>query len=115
MISFEDSRIEPVEGKTINAVFNIQPPVAMPTAVHYTIDCHETGRQRLRGGRPQRRGRRACTRAGAGRHVPVRFKLNVREEDAIDIMAAIADGTVGKRLRYRELIADSGLPSGARP
>ena len=43
----------------------------------------------------------------AGRH-------NVREADTIDIMATFAAGAVGKRLRYRELIADNGLPSGAR-
>ena len=39
---------------------------------------------------------------------------NLREADTIDIMAAIADGGVGKRLRYRELIADNGLDNGAR-
>ena len=43
----------------------------------------------------------------AGRH-------NVRDADTIDIMATFAAGAVGKRLRYRELIADNGLPSGAR-
>ena len=39
---------------------------------------------------------------------------NLREADTIDIIGAIADGGVGKRLRYRELIADNGLESGAR-
>ena len=39
---------------------------------------------------------------------------NLREADTIDIMGAVADGGVGKRLRYRELIADNGLASGAR-
>ena len=39
---------------------------------------------------------------------------NLREEDTIDIMAAVASGMGGKRLRYRELIADNGRPSGAR-
>ena len=39
---------------------------------------------------------------------------NVREADTIDIMATFAAGMVGKRLRYRDLIADNGLPSGAR-
>ena len=39
---------------------------------------------------------------------------NLREEDTIDIMAAVANGGVGKRLRYRELIEDNGLDSGAR-
>ncbi len=39
---------------------------------------------------------------------------NMREHDTIDMMAAVADGGVGKRLRYRELIADNGLPSAAR-
>ncbi len=43
----------------------------------------------------------------AGRH-------NVRDADTIDIMATFAAGAVGKRLRYRDLIADNGLPSGAR-
>jgi len=39
---------------------------------------------------------------------------NLREADTIDIMGAIADGGVGKRLRYRELIAVNGLASGTR-
>ena len=39
---------------------------------------------------------------------------NLREADTIDIIGAVADGGVGKRLRYRELIADNGLASGAR-
>ena len=43
----------------------------------------------------------------AGRH-------NARDRDTIDIMATFAAGAVGKRLRYRELIANNGLPSGAR-
>ena len=38
---------------------------------------------------------------------------NLRDEDTIDIMAAVASGMGGKRLRYRELIADNGLSSGA--
>ena len=37
---------------------------------------------------------------------------NLRERDTIDMMGA--DGGIGKRLRYRELIADNGLSSGAR-
>ncbi|MYE01943.1 MAG: IS1595 family transposase [Alphaproteobacteria bacterium] len=41
-------------------------------------------------------------------------KHNVRDMDTIDIMTAFVTGAVGKRLRYRELIADNGLPSGAR-
>ena len=39
---------------------------------------------------------------------------NLRDEDTIDIMGAVATGMRGKRLRYRELIADNGLSSGAR-
>ena len=39
---------------------------------------------------------------------------NLREADTIEIMGAVADGGIGKRLRYRELIADNGLASGAR-
>ena len=39
---------------------------------------------------------------------------NLRDADTIDIMGSIAAGSVGKRLRYRELIADNGLDSGAR-
>ena len=39
---------------------------------------------------------------------------NLRDEDTIDIMAAVADGMDGKRLRYRTLIAKTGLASGAR-
>lgn len=43
----------------------------------------------------------------AGRH-------NVRDLDTIDQMGQTAAGMDGKRLRYRELVADNGLPSGAR-
>ena len=43
----------------------------------------------------------------AGRH-------NLREQDTIDMMAAIADGMKGKRLSYQDLIANNGLDSGAR-
>lgn len=39
---------------------------------------------------------------------------NLREADTIEIMGAVADGGIGKRLRYRDLIADNGLDSGAR-
>ena len=39
---------------------------------------------------------------------------NLREADTIDIMVSVTDGMDGKRLRYRELIADNGLESGAR-
>jgi len=44
----------------------------------------------------------------AGRH-------NLREQDTIEMMAAIATGMRGKRLRYTELIAPNGRPNGARP
>ena len=43
----------------------------------------------------------------AGRH-------NIREQDTIDQLASIASGMKGKRLTYKQLIADNGLPSGAR-
>ena len=43
----------------------------------------------------------------AGRH-------NVRERDTVDQMEAMVAGMAGKRLRYRELIADNGLSNGAR-
>ena len=39
---------------------------------------------------------------------------NLRDLDTIDIMSAVAEGGVGKRLRYRELIADNGLSSASR-
>ena len=39
---------------------------------------------------------------------------NVRDADTIDIMTTFAAGAVGKHLRYRKLIADNGLPAGAR-
>ena len=39
---------------------------------------------------------------------------NLRGEDTIDIMASVANGMRGKRLRYRELIVPNGLGSGAR-
>jgi transposase-like protein len=43
----------------------------------------------------------------AGRH-------NIRPRDTIDMMRSVVIGMAGKRLRYRDLIADNGLPSGAR-
>ena len=39
---------------------------------------------------------------------------NFRDMDTIDTMTLIMSGAVGKRLRYRELIADNGLSSGAQ-
>jgi len=44
----------------------------------------------------------------AGRH-------NIRDMDTVDMMAVMTLGMVGKRLKYRNLIADNGLCSGARP
>ncbi len=44
----------------------------------------------------------------AGRH-------NIRARDTLDMMQSVTIGMIGKRLRYRELIADNGLSSGARP
>ena len=41
-------------------------------------------------------------------------KHNLREEDTISIMRHVAAGLIGKRLKYRQLIADNGLDSGAR-
>ena len=41
-------------------------------------------------------------------------KHNIREADTQDQMIALAVGLVGKRLLYRDLIAENGLPSGAR-
>ena len=43
----------------------------------------------------------------AGRH-------NIRPRDTLDMMQSVAINMAGKRLRYRDLIADNGLPSGAR-
>ena len=43
----------------------------------------------------------------SGRH-------NIRPRDTLDMMQSVAIGMTGKRLRYRDLIADNGLPSGAR-
>ena len=40
---------------------------------------------------------------------------NIRDADTIDQMQSVAVAMVGKQLSYRELIADNGLPSGARP
>lgn len=44
----------------------------------------------------------------AGRH-------NIRDLDTIEQVVSIRSGLEGKRLRYRELIADNGMSSGARP
>ena len=43
----------------------------------------------------------------SGRH-------NIRSSDTRTQMARLVEGMVGKRLRYHMLIADNGLPSGAR-
>ena len=42
------------------------------------------------------------------------WKHNVRNADTQAQMAALTVGLVGKRLMYRDLIAENGLPSGAR-
>ena len=41
-------------------------------------------------------------------------RQNVREDDTLDQMAALVRHMGPKRLRYRDLIRDNGLPSGAR-
>ena len=41
-------------------------------------------------------------------------KHNIRGEDTIEIMQNVASGMIGKRLMYRDLIADNGLDSMAR-
>ena len=41
-------------------------------------------------------------------------KHNIREQDTVEQMAAVVEGMACKRLRYRDLIADNGLDSGAR-
>ena len=41
-------------------------------------------------------------------------KHNLREEDTLAQMAAVTAGLIGKRLMYRQLIAENGLSSGAR-
>ncbi|MDE0239397.1 MAG: IS1595 family transposase [bacterium] len=43
----------------------------------------------------------------SGRH-------NVRSQDTIEQMGELTAGMIGKRLRYKDLIADNGLDSGAR-
>ena len=39
---------------------------------------------------------------------------NLRELDTLEIIESLVTGMNRKRLKYRELIADNGLPSGAR-
>ena len=41
-------------------------------------------------------------------------KHNIRDMNTAAQMAAVAAALIGKRLMYRELVADNGLPSGAR-
>ena len=41
-------------------------------------------------------------------------KHNIRDKDTIDQMQHVVAGLVGRRLMYRDLVADNGLPSGAR-
>ena len=41
-------------------------------------------------------------------------KKNFRESDTLDQMSATVVGLMGRTLPYRRLIADNGLPSGAR-
>ena len=40
---------------------------------------------------------------------------NIRDHDTLAQMAILTAGLAAKRLTYRDLIADNGLPSGARP
>ncbi|MXY65167.1 MAG: IS1595 family transposase [Gammaproteobacteria bacterium] len=40
---------------------------------------------------------------------------NVRQSDTRDQMGDVVRGMIGKRLEYRNLIADNGLDSGAKP
>ena len=42
-------------------------------------------------------------------------KHNLRELDTADLMGAVADGMVGKRLKYKHLIRDNGLDSFSQP
>ena len=39
---------------------------------------------------------------------------NIRSSDTRRQMARLIEGMIGKRLRYHMLVADNGLPSGAR-
>ena len=41
-------------------------------------------------------------------------RQNIRQFDTVDQMAVVSGWLTGKRLRYRDLIASNGLPSGAR-
>ena len=41
-------------------------------------------------------------------------KHNIRDADTLARMTVLAAGLVGKRLMYRDLVADNGLASGAR-
>ena len=41
-------------------------------------------------------------------------KHNLRESDTVAQLAAVAASLIGRRLLYRDLVADNGLPSGAR-
>ena len=41
-------------------------------------------------------------------------KHNLRDSDTVEQMVAVAGGLVGRRLLYRDLVKDNGLPSGAR-
>ena len=41
-------------------------------------------------------------------------RLNIRDADTLKQMQGIIAGMTGKRLRYRDLIADNGLVNGAR-
>ena len=41
-------------------------------------------------------------------------RQNVREADTVEQMGGLVAGMSGKRLRYKSLIADNGLPSGTR-
>ena len=50
-----------------------------------------------------------------GRHVAeFRGRHNIRQADTRFQMARVVEGMAGKRLRYHTLMADNGLPSGAR-
>ena len=72
-----------------------------------------THEPRLRGQR-QESGRQVVHQSPHNWHLPVCHVTACCDDQVVEMMAAIATGMRGKRLRYQELIAPNGRPNGAR-
>ena len=89
----------------------------LPGEANLRIALHPRDAQQL--AKALNRAAKRCLRS-RGRRLRHRYigefsgRHNVRERDTIDQVSSLARGMAGKRLTYRDLIADNGLGSGTR-